>query len=123
MPTQRKNTNRIAKANSLIQQIVGESIHEYLEDGPGIVTVSKVEASRDLRWAKIWISIIGGDDEKIMQLLHHHLYDIQGDLNRKLAMKIVPRLQLFLDTSPRHAQHIDELIHKIHEEDEPDHAS
>lgn len=118
MPIERKNSNRIAKANSLIQQIVGESIHEYLEDGPGIVTVSKVEASRNLRWAKVWISIIGGDDKNIMHKLNHHLYDLQGDLNRKMAMKIVPRLQLFLDTSPRHVQHIDELIHQIHEQDE-----
>lgn len=118
MAKQRKNSNRIQKANSLIQQVVAENIQEYLQDGPGIVTVSKVEASRDLRWAKVWLSIIGGDDEKILQKLNHHLYDIQGELNRKLAMKIVPRLQLFLDTSPRHAQHIEELIKEIHEQDE-----
>ena len=114
----KKNSNRIAKANSLIQQLVGESIQEYLHDGPGIVTVSKVEASRDLRWAKVWLSIVGGDDEKIMQILNHHLYDLQGELNRKLSMKIVPRLQLFLDTSPRYAQHIDELIKEIHDEEQ-----
>lgn len=117
MPVQRKNTNRIEKANSLIQQIVGEEIQQYVNDGPGIVTVSKVEASRNLRWAKVWISIIGGDDDKIFKILQHNLYDIQGELNRKVAMKIVPRLQLFLDTSPRYVQRINELIKEIHEED------
>ncbi len=119
MPVQRKNTNRIARVNSLIQQIVGEQIHQYLDEGPGIVTVSKVEASRDLKWAKVWISIIGGDDDKIFKILEHHLYQIQGELNRSVAMKIIPRLQLFLDTSPRYVQRINELIKKIHEEDKP----
>jgi len=117
MAVQRKKSNRIEKVNSLIQQIVGEQIHEYLDPSPGIVTVSKVEASRDLKWAKVWLSIVGGDDDKILQILNHHLYDIQGELNRQLSMKVVPRLQLFLDTSPRYAQHIDELIKQIHEED------
>ena len=114
----KKKTNRIEKVNSLIQQIVGEQIHHHLDEGPGIVTVSKVEASRDLKWAKVWISIIGGDDDRIFKILEHHLYDIQGELNRSLSMKVVPRLQLFLDTSPRYAQHIDELIKQVHEEED-----
>jgi ribosome-binding factor A len=118
MAIQRKNTNRIEKVNSLIQQVVGEVIYPYLENGNGLVTVSRVEASRDLKWAKVWISIVGGNDDKILEILEHNLYDIQGEVNRQLAMKIVPRLQFFLDTSPRYAQHIDELIEQIHKEDE-----
>jgi ribosome-binding factor A len=115
---ERKNTNRVERVNSLIQQIVGETIHQYLEEYPGLVTVSKVEASRDLKWAKVWVSIIGGNDDKILKILDHNLYDIQGELNRSVAMKIVPRLQFFLDTSPRYAQHINELIQEIHKEDD-----
>ena len=118
MHSERKNSNRIEKVNSLLQQIVGESIHQYLEGQPGLVTVSKVEASRNLKWAKVWISIVGGNDEKILKLLEHNLYNIQGELNRTLDMKVVPRLQLFLDTSPRYAQHINELIEQIHQEED-----
>lgn len=112
-----KPSNRIAKVNSVIQKIVGETMQQFLDEGPGIVTVSKVETSRDLKWAKVWISIIGGDDEKILNILKNNIYDIQGELIRTLPMKIVPRIQFFLDTSPRYVQHIDELIKKIHEED------
>jgi ribosome-binding factor A len=118
MKPQRKPTNRIAKVNSVIQKVVGEAMLPFLDEGPGIVTVSKVEASRDLKWAKVWISIVGGDDDKIMGLLHKHIYEIQGELIRTLPMKIIPRIQFFLDTSPRYVQHIDELIKQIHEEDD-----
>ncbi len=113
-----KPTNRIEKLNSLIQQLVGEIIHPYLSNQNGLVTVSKVEVSRDTKWAKIWLSIVGGDDDEIFEELNKNLYDIQGELNRSVDLKLVPRLQFFLDTSPRYAQHIDELIKKIHDEDE-----
>jgi ribosome-binding factor A len=111
-------TNRIEKVNALIQQQVGMIIREFVDSEEGIITISKVEASADLRWAKVWVSIINGNDEKILKILHKNLYQIQGELNRQFSMKMVPRLQFFLDTSPRYVQHIDELINKIHEEEE-----
>src|SRR4051812_12621789 len=114
----KKSGNRIDKLNSLIQQLIGEIIHPYLHGINGLTTVSRVEVSGDSRWAKVWISIVGGDDEEIFKILKENIYDIQGELNRNLTMKMVPRIQFFLDTSPRYAQHIDELIKKIHEEDE-----
>jgi len=114
----KKDTNRIAKVNSYIQQALGPILLEFLDPGDGLVTISKVEASRDLRWAKIWISIFGGNDQRILEYIKRNLYDIQGELNRKFSTKIVPRLQFFLDTSPRYAEHIDELVRKVHAETE-----
>jgi len=118
MPTQRKDTNRIQKLNALIQREVGRILLEFLDGQKGFTTVSKVETSKDTRWAKIYISILGGDDDAIMKTIEKNLYDIQGELNRTVNLKLVPRLQFFLDTSPRYVQHIDELIHKIHGEEE-----
>lgn len=116
MNTAKKDTNRIAKVNSFIQQALGPILLEFLNDSGGLVTISKVEASRDLRWAKIWISIFGGEDQKILDRINHNLYHIQGELNQKFSTKIVPRLQFFLDTSPRYVEHIDELVRRVHEE-------
>lgn len=110
-------SNRIEKLNSLLQQLVGEAIASHLEGIPGLVTVSRVETSGDYKWAKVWVSIVGGDDDTILNALKKNIYDIQGYVNQNLAMKVIPRLQFYLDTSPRYAQHIDELIRKIHEEE------
>lgn len=114
---QGKSGNRTEKLNSLIQQIVGASLLEILYDTEGLVTVSRVETSGDARWAKVWISIVGGDDDKIFAIIKKNIYDIQGNLNNQLGMKMTPRLSFFLDTTPRYVQHIDELIKKIHEEE------
>lgn len=113
-----KPTNRIEKLNSLIQRLVGSSLPEFLDNQNGLVTVARVETSGDSRWAKVWISIVGGDDDKILATINKNIYDIQGELNRQMGMKMTPRLQFFLDTSPRYVQHIDELIKKIHDEEE-----
>lgn len=117
---QGKSSNRIEKLNSLIQQIVGASLLEYLSGTDGIVTVSRVETSGDARWAKVWVSIVGGDDDKILATINKNIYDIQGNLNNQLAMKMTPRISFYLDTAPRYAQHIDELIQKIHNEEGED---
>ncbi len=111
------NSNRIEKLNSLIQRLVCLSLPEFLDGQDGLVTVSRVETSGDSRWAKIWISIVGGDDDKIFAAINKNIYDIQGELNRQMGMKMTPRLQFFLDTTPRYVQHIDELIKKIHDEE------
>jgi ribosome-binding factor A len=112
-----KPTNRIEKLNSIIQQQVGMTLKDTIDTAGGLVTVSRVETSGDARWAKVWISIVGGDDDTILKSIDKNLYDIQGELNRQLGMKMTPRLQFFLDTSPRYVQHIDELIKKVHAEE------
>ena len=117
MKKQPKNPNRIAKVNALLQKLVGEIVHEHLDEYRGLITVSKVETSRDMKWAKVWVSIIGGNDDAIFKAIKAQIYYIQGELNRELTMKIVPRLQFFLDTSPRYAAHINELIQQLHKEE------
>lgn len=113
----RKETNRIEKVNSLIEHQLGPILHEFLEGQAGLVTISKVETSRDMKWSKIWISILGGNDQAIMDSINNSIYDIQGRVNETFATKIIPRLQFFLDTSPRYAQHINELIDEIHNQE------
>lgn len=112
-----KNPNRLPKLNSLLQQLIGEAILPYVKIQNGLTTVSQVEVSGDSRWAKVWVSIVGGDDDEIFKVLNDNIYDIQGVINNKLGMKITPRIQFFLDTSPRYAQHINELLKKVNEDE------
>lgn len=112
----KKDTNRIAKINSLIQKKLGEILHEELGNGPGLVTITRVETSKDMKYAKVWLSVFGGDDEGIFRHLTNHIYEIQGELNKHFTTKIIPRVSFHLDTAPRYAEHIDEVIRKIHEE-------
>ncbi|MBU6447845.1 30S ribosome-binding factor RbfA [Patescibacteria group bacterium] len=118
MRAPQKKTNRVEKVNSLIQHILGPVLHENLRGADGIVTITKVETSKDLRWAKIWISIVNGDDDAVLGTLKNNIYEIQGELNRMLEMKIVPRISFHLDTGARYAEHINEIFKEIEHERE-----
>ncbi len=112
-----KDTNRIAKVNSLVEKALGPILQEFLDWQPGLVTISKVDTSKDMKYAKIWISIFKGDDAKILEHLSKNIYDIQGELNKNFHTKIIPRISFHLDTSPRYVEHIDELIREVHKND------
>lgn len=117
MNNTKKPTNRTAKVNSLIEHSLGPILREFLEGTSGLVTITKVETSKDMKWAKIWVSIFGGDDDKILGLLEKNIYHLQGELNQHFTTKVIPRISFHLDTSPRYVEHVDELIRKIHEEE------
>ncbi len=112
----KKDTNRIAKVNSLVEKELGLILREFLDWQNGLVTITKVDTSRDMKYAKVWISILNGDDAKILEHLSKNIYDIQGELNKNFKTKIIPRISFHLDTSPRYVEHIDELIREVHEE-------
>ncbi len=136
----KKDTNRIAKVNSLIQHELGPVLHEYLDWQKGLVTITKVDTSKDMKWAKVWISIFFPNnlnrleqqalpqsdkrvqptlapDKKILDFLAKNIYDVQGELNKNFHTKIIPKISFHLDTSPRYVQHIDELLKEVHNEE------
>lgn len=140
-PEIKKDTNRIAKVNSLIEHSLGPILLEHLQGFGAMVTITKADTSKDMKWCKVWISILGptlklteqeilaasgkkkGEagysplDDKILNYLTKNIYDIQGELNKNFHTKIIPRISFHLDTTPRYVQHIDELLREIHEEE------
>jgi ribosome-binding factor A len=114
---EKKPTHRIEKLNSLVAERVGNIIKPYLEEEDGLTTVARAEVSKDTKWVKIWLSIVGGNDQDILKTLNKNIYDIQGELNRSLTIKMVPRIQFYIDTSARYAAHISELIDNLHNQE------
>jgi ribosome-binding factor A len=113
-----KKTNRVEKMNALIQMLLGTIILPFTKDQGTIVTISKVSTSKDLKWVKIWITVVNEAlDKKVLKTLQNNIFDIQGELNRMLQVKIIPRISFHLDTTSRYADHINQLLHKIEEED------
>lgn len=112
----KRSPNRVEKVNSLIQHLLGVIILPYLKSFQGIITITKVQTSKDLRWAKIWISVVGGDEQAALNTFKNNIYDIQGELNRQMEVKMVPRLSFHLDTSGQYVQHINEVFKNIEDE-------
>lgn len=111
---------RIEKINELLKQELGKIILEEIEFGPGtFVTVMNVDTSSSLETTTIWISIYPeGKAGSALEILNKRIGEIQKILNRKLALRFVPRIQFRLDKSEKYASEIDELFEKIDKEDD-----
>ncbi len=83
----------------------------------GFVTVTGVQMSPDLRHARIFVSLMGTDNEKNESLdaLNHAAGWIRHELGQRIRMKFLPEIVFQMDTSQEYGEHIDKLIDEIHE--------
>ena len=111
--------SRIEQINELIKQEVAKIILEEFEFDPGMmVTVMSVETSDNLEAASIWISVFPeGKIGSALEVLNKRIGEIQKILNRKLALRFVPRIQFKIDKSEKYASEIGELFKEIEEEE------
>ena len=101
-----------------IQHEVSSMISRDMKDRRiGFVTVTGVRMSPDLRHAKIFISLMGSDDEKKESLvtLNHATGWIRRELGQRIRMKFLPDIVFLKDTSQEYGERIDRLIGEIHE--------
>lgn len=101
---------RTYKVNEQIKHEVGAYIQEHLTFANGLITITAVETTPDLRHAKVWVGYIGTELGSALSELRKHRSGIQAHLNSKLTMKFVPKVSFSLDHSGDYAQKISKLI-------------
>lgn len=112
-------TKRVLRVNKLLQRTISQIIQRDLKDPRlGFITVTGVEVTADLRFAKFFISIYGTDEEKetSMRILKNSLPFIRREVGQKVKLKYLPEFQLEYDVTPEHAAHIFGLLDKIKRE-------
>ena len=120
-------SRRTLKAASAIKEVVSLAILTELRD-PRVqnVTVTFVEISGDMRFAKVHVSVMG--DEKQQELCMHGLRRSAGFLQKKVNDRIdtryTPRLQFVLDPGVKHSFKVAEILDEVlPQESEADEAS
>jgi ribosome-binding factor A len=112
------NSQRIQKVNELLKRELGKIILKELEfPRETLITITNVESSPDLREAKIWISVIPGNQISLaLQVLRRDIYNLQKKLDKRLKMRPVPRIEFLKESKSEEAQKIEEILDKIREE-------
>ena len=109
-------SRRMQKAAQAIREVVGTSILRDLMD-PRIqnVTVTNVEVSRDMRRARVYVSVMG--DDKKQQLCLYGLQHAAGFLQSKVAKRIdtryTPVLKFVLDMGVKKSIEINEILQSV----------
>lgn len=111
---------RIDRLNSLLKEVISEVIQKDV-DNPEVaefVSVTRVDISKDLRHAKVYISVIGDDDtkQKTLKALTTASGFIGINASKKVVMRFFPSLRFIIDDTVDKVMRIDELLKEIHEE-------
>src|SRR5688572_32183724 len=118
MPPDSRRPDRVAEA---IREAVAMFLAEGVKDPrvTGLVTVTGVEVTRDLRHAKVHVSILGTETEKTatMEGLQSVAGYLRAKLGRTLRLRVTPELDFKYDASIAHAARIDSLLEQIRAEE------
>ena len=117
----KRRTERVAEA---IRRLASELVHGQLRDPRilGVITITKVEVTPDLRLAKIYYSVLGDDKKKrlVSQGLESAKKFIRKRIGDELKLRYTPDVLLRFDERAEYSQRIDNIIDKIHKEEGED---
>ena len=107
---------RIEKLQELIKQETGKMLLNDIKDPRiGFVTVTDVEMTGDLREAKIFVSIMGGDEQvkNSLEGLQSALGFIRREIGKRIRLRFTPEISFALDTSLDYGDHIQKLLLQV----------
>ena len=120
------SSNKLARTNDDIQRVIAAKLRDVKDPRiqQGMISVTRVETTGDLRYSKIWLSVMGLKSEKEFK---RGLKSASGWLRRELGaslnLRYTPELIFELDHSIEYGAHINEVINSLdikHDGDEDD---
>jgi ribosome-binding factor A len=106
---------RMRRVDEAVREVLGDAISTDLKDPRvGFVTVTAVKTSRDLRHARVYVSVLGDEPERedtLAGLRSAHGF-LQSALSRQLKLKHTPTLTFEYDESVTRAARLSELIER-----------
>lgn len=109
-------------AEEIKHQIAGILTRDLAELHLGLVTVTRVRISKDLKNAKIYLSFIGNKEpsEACLEKVKNRKKQIRMHLGSKVHLRFVPELDFYFDDTVEYASRIEELIKDIHKDEKQD---
>ncbi len=109
--------HRIQRLNSLIRHEISELLQRQVKDPRlgSFVAVTEVCISSDLRYAKVFVSHIGSDEERqaTMTTLTAAAGFFRRQLAKRLRLRHIPELSFHWDDSIERGAHLLELIDQV----------
>jgi len=99
---------------------IAKILHDELKD-PRLgrfVTITKVEVTRDLRYAKVFVSVYGDDQQKkqSIEALNNASGFVRREIGRRIKLRYTPEILFSLDDSIEHGARISQLLNKVKQE-------
>lgn len=109
---------RSERVNRLLQEEIAAIVQRGLKDPRiGFVSITRVEATEDLRSAKVFVSLL--DDAEAaptLEALERATGVIRNELRQRIRARRIPELRFVRDQAIAHSVHIAEVLERLRRE-------
>ena len=115
-------SQRTQRLDVQIRQELMDVLQREMKDPRlGFATITRVETARDLSSARVWVSILGSEDEReqTMRALVAAAPWLRRKLAERLEIRTVPQLVLKRDESIEAGDRVLRLLHQLEDQDGP----
>ncbi|MBE6530663.1 MAG: 30S ribosome-binding factor RbfA [Ruminococcaceae bacterium] len=113
---------RQGRINDEMQKEIAAILREVKDPrvSGAFVSVTGVEATPDLKFAKVYYSVLSGDKKEIGKGLKSSAGFIRGQLARRMNLRMTPELSFHEDNSIAYGAHISKILSGIEISEESD---
>ncbi|MGB9678625.1 MAG: 30S ribosome-binding factor RbfA [Thermoanaerobacteraceae bacterium] len=108
---------RSGRLSEEVKREISKMILEEIKDPriKGMVSITDINITKDLRYAKVYISIFGTDEEKIetMEGLKSASGFIRHEIGKRIKMRYTPEILFEIDHSIEYGAHISEVLKEL----------
>jgi ribosome-binding factor A len=115
-------SERMRRVNEAVREVVAEAVGELQDPRIGLVTVTAVDVTRDLREATVYVSVLGGEKKvraSLLGLASAHGV-LQSRVARELKLKRTPQLSFEYDPTVERGVRMTKLIDELAPDTPPD---
>lgn len=109
---------RVGRVGEQIKKELSQIIQSELKDPRiGFITVTGVDVTNDFSQAKVYLSVLGSDEQKeeTLKALARGTGFIRSELGKRIRMRKIPELLFKFDASIDYGSKIETLIHQIND--------
>lgn len=113
---QKSNSHKLERVNEELKRELSNIINYELKNSKvtGIISVTKVSVTPDLRYARVWITALNCKNKKETLLgLKQSAGFIRSSIAKKVNMRITPEFVFEFDESIEYGVRIDSILHEI----------
>jgi ribosome-binding factor A len=119
--------HRIERVNQLIRHEISQLLQRQVKDPrlESFIAVTEVDTTPDLRYAKVFVSYMGSQEEKqeMLKGLEAAANFLRNQLARRLRLRRIPELSFEWDDSIERGTHLLQLIDEVSTKTKPDQPS
>src|SRR5205085_2862750 len=115
-----QRSNQVAEE---LRKIISKIFLEDLTDPRlGFVTITRIEITQDLRFAKVFYSVLGNEEQKkgTAEAIADHLSYIRRLTVERINMKFAMELRFEIDPTIEESFRLGEIFKKIHKDEKPE---